>query len=85
MESIPTTPASASENTLVNRAFQRMSSFSRVRVNVKNTNVSVRNGDESMRAGRSKGFLFISVLGVLCAIVWVLIGSMKLWGRCISS
>uniref|UniRef100_A0A2N9H1E9 NAC domain-containing protein n=1 Tax=Fagus sylvatica TaxID=28930 RepID=A0A2N9H1E9_FAGSY len=85
VESIPTTPASASENTLVNRAFQRMSSFSRVRVNVKNTNVSVRNGDESMRAGRSKGFLFISVLGVLCAILWVLIGTMRLWGRCISS
>lgn len=87
VESIPTTPASASENALVNRAFERMSSFSRVRMNVKNTNVSVGNGAESnkRRAGRSKGFFFISVIGVLCAILWVLIGNVRLWGRCMSS
>ena len=86
MESIPTTPASASENALVNRAFERMSSFSRVRMNVKNTNVSVGNGAESnKRAGRSKGLFFISVIGVLCAMLWVLIGNGRLWGRCMSS
>ncbi|XP_052309164.1 NAC domain-containing protein 17 isoform X1 [Populus trichocarpa] len=39
VESIPTTPASASENPLVNKAFERMSSFSRIRMNVKNINV----------------------------------------------
>ncbi|KAL4651666.1 hypothetical protein ACB092_01G177500 [Castanea dentata] len=87
VESIPTTPASASENALVNRAFERMSSFSRVRMNIKNTNVSVGNGAESnkRRAGRGKGFIFISVIGVLCAILWVLIGNVRLWGRCMST
>ncbi|GLT29841.1 hypothetical protein SLA2020_046820 [Shorea laevis] len=40
VESIPTTPASAAENPLVNRAFERMSSFSRVRLNARNDIVS---------------------------------------------
>lgn len=77
VESIPTTPASASENALVNRAFERMSSFSRVRVNVRNTNVSAPIG-AGTRTGTAKGFLFISVIGVVCAILWALIGSLRL-------
>lgn len=75
MESIPTTPASASENALVNRA------FGRVRLNIKNTNVSVRNGAETVRrAGISKGLLLISVIGVICAILWALSGTVRVLG-----
>ncbi|GLU06915.1 hypothetical protein SLE2022_239000 [Rubroshorea leprosula] len=40
VESIPTTPASAAESPFVNRAFERMSSFGRVRLNPRNINVS---------------------------------------------
>lgn len=79
VESIPTTPASAAENILVNRAFERMSSFSRLRVNVKSTTVSARNTTETIRraGSRCKGLLFISVIGVLCAILWALIGTVR--------
>lgn len=86
MESIPTTPASAAENALVNRAFERMSSFSRVRVNLKNTNVSAGSGAETIRrTGNSKGLLYISVIGVVCAILWALIGTVRVLGARISS
>jgi hypothetical protein len=86
VESIPTTPASAAENILVNRAFERMSSFSRLRMNVTSTTVSARNSTETIRrAGRSKGFLVISVIGVLCALLWALIGTVRPWGTRISS
>ncbi|KAI3459983.1 hypothetical protein Pfo_016646 [Paulownia fortunei] len=83
VESIPTTPASASENALVNRAFERMSSFSRVKINARNMNVAAGNAlATSRRAGKSRtGFICFSVLGVLCAILWVLIGtSVRLMG-----
>ncbi|KAF9687028.1 hypothetical protein SADUNF_Sadunf02G0051200 [Salix dunnii] len=91
VESIPTTPASASENPLVNKALERMSSFSRIRMNVKSINVdaasrirmnvssinvAAANGAASVRsAGRTKGFVLLSIVGVLCAILWVLLGS----------
>lgn len=88
VESIPTTPASASEN--VNRAFVRMSSFSRLRLNTLNTlntNVAVRNPETGARrrTGMNKGFFLFSILGVLCAILWVLVGNIRLWGNCIAS
>ncbi|XP_031743172.1 NAC domain-containing protein 17 isoform X2 [Cucumis sativus] len=88
VESIPTTPASASEN--VNRAFERMSSFSRLRLNTLNTlntNVAVRNPETGARrrTGMNKGFFLFSILGVLCAILWVLIGNVRLSGNFISS
>ncbi|XP_040998022.1 NAC domain-containing protein 17-like [Juglans microcarpa x Juglans regia] len=88
VESIPTTPAAASENALVNRAFERMSSFGRVRLKLKNTNVSVGSGAETVRrrAGISKGILLISVIGLVCAILWALIGTnVKVLGTSISS
>ena len=101
VESIPTTPASASENPLVNKAFERMSSFSRIRMNVKSINVdaasrfrmnvssinvAAANGAASVRsAGRTKGFVLLSIVGVLCAILWVFLGSGRLSGRSISS
>lgn len=81
MESIPTTPASACETPLVNKAFERMSSFSRIRLNVKNNNINNDNLISSDRAansnkagGTSRGFLILSILGALCAILWVLSG-----------
>lgn len=81
VESIPTTPASASERPLVNRAFERMSSFSRVRLNVRSNNVAAGNDYATVRrAGSNRGFLFWSIIGILLAILWVLIGSGSLGG-----
>ena len=86
VESIPTTPASASESPLVNRAFERMSSFSRLRLKARNTDVSAVNGAApGRRTGRNRGFIFISILGALCAILWFLIGTVRVIGRSISS
>ncbi|KAK0576756.1 hypothetical protein LWI29_022867 [Acer saccharum] len=93
VESIPTTPASASESPLVNRAFERMSSFSRLK------NLNVARGDDAVirrqatgsnsnnsSSSSSKRFLFLSIFGALCAILWMmLMGSLKVLGRCIFS
>ncbi|XWS15332.1 hypothetical protein CRYUN_Cryun35bG0086800 [Craigia yunnanensis] len=85
VESIPTTPASASENPLVNRAFERMSSFSRLRLNARNTDASAVNGAATARrTSTNMGFFFISILGALCAILWFLIGTVRVLGRSIS-
>ncbi|CAA2966030.1 NAC domain-containing 17-like [Olea europaea subsp. europaea] len=77
VESIPTTPASASESALVNRAFERMSSFGRVRINARNMNLAAGNNSATSRSSGKyrSGFLCLSLLGVMCAIVWVLIGT----------
>lgn len=87
VESIPTTPASASENPLVNRAFERMSSFSRIRITARNPNVA--GGDAAavtrIQASSNRGFLLLSILGALCAILWMLMGTMRVLGSCISS
>ena len=85
VESIPTTPASASENALVSRAFERMSSFSRMRIIVRSTNVPAGKDSETMRESWKRGFFFLPVLVALCAIFWVLMASLGQWGRCISS
>ncbi|XP_022727922.1 NAC domain-containing protein 17-like isoform X2 [Durio zibethinus] len=86
VESIPTTPASASESPLVNRAFERMSSFSRLRLNARNTDaVAVNGAATARRRGANMGFFFISILGALCAILWFLIGTVRILGRSISS
>uniref|UniRef100_A0A6N2MQ64 NAC domain-containing protein n=1 Tax=Salix viminalis TaxID=40686 RepID=A0A6N2MQ64_SALVM len=86
VESIPTTPASATENPLVNKAFERMSSFSRIRLNVKNINVDAGNGAAIVRStGSNKGFVLLSIIGVLCAILWVFVGGARVWGRSVSS
>ncbi|KAL2467965.1 NAC domain-containing protein 17 [Forsythia ovata] len=77
VESIPTTPASASEIALVNRAFERMSSFGRVRINARNMNFAAGNTSATSRSSGKfrSGFLCLSLLGVMCAILWVLIGN----------
>ncbi|KAF7820357.1 NAC domain-containing protein 17-like [Senna tora] len=93
VESIPTTPASAAEN--ANRAFERMSSFGRVRINIKQANLAAAaaaaaaagNDTATMkRSGRRKGvlFLFLPVLVALCAFLWVSLGTLRLFGRSIS-
>lgn len=85
LESIPTTPASAAEN--ANRALERVSSFSRVRDNVKQASMAaaaVAAGNENAimkRAGKGKGiFLFLPVLVALCAFLWVSMGTLRLLG-----
>lgn len=76
VESIPTTPASASESALVNRAFERMSSFGRMRINSRNAIVAAGNTFATSRSSRKPtNILCFSLLGVLCAILWVLIGT----------
>ncbi|KAI4352795.1 hypothetical protein L6164_007014 [Bauhinia variegata] len=47
VESVPTSPASACEGALVNRAFERMASFSRLRINAKCSNAvaGIHNSD----------------------------------------
>lgn len=87
VDSIPTTPASASENALVNRAFERMSSFGRLRMHGRNSNlVAGNNTGATMRSwGRNKGFFFFSVLVAVFAILCVLIGSYRVLETYISS
>ncbi|XVE55076.1 hypothetical protein DITRI_Ditri03aG0132100 [Diplodiscus trichospermus] len=86
VESIPTSPASAAENPLVNRAFERMSSFSRLRLNARNTEGSAINGSATARRkGSNMGFFFIFILGAFCAIIWFLIGTVRVVGRSLSS
>ncbi|XP_062098769.1 NAC domain-containing protein 17-like [Humulus lupulus] len=88
VESIPTTPASAAENALVNRAFERMSSFSRLRINaaVNATNVPAGSDSETKKSSsRNRGFIFFPILVVVIAILWVVLGTVKLWGSSSSS
>ncbi|CAA3028146.1 NAC domain-containing protein 17-like [Olea europaea var. sylvestris] len=77
VESIPTTPASASESALVNRAFERMSSFSRLRINARNMNLAAGNTSATSRSSSKSrsGFLCLFLLGVLCAMLWLLVGN----------
>ncbi|XP_023515323.1 NAC domain-containing protein 17-like [Cucurbita pepo subsp. pepo] len=92
VESIPSTPASAAENGLVNRSFDRISSFGRKRVSTNSTMVSaidsssiiVSSSRRTASRSRKGGFFVFSVLGALCAILWVFIGAVRLWHRCIS-
>ncbi|XP_043721717.1 NAC domain-containing protein 17-like isoform X2 [Telopea speciosissima] len=73
LESIPTTPASASESALINRAFERMSSFSRVRINANNIDVTATGSTPNVRrGGGSRGIGFLSFFGVMRAVLWVL-------------
>lgn len=86
VDSIPTSPASASESPLINQAFERMSSISRLRMNVRNTNALAANGGTTARRrSRNKGFFFFSILGALCAILWFLIGMVRVVRSSISS
>ncbi|KAL5560073.1 hypothetical protein UlMin_036284 [Ulmus minor] len=83
VESIPSTPASAAENVLVNRAFERMSSFSRLRINARNVNVTSTVVAESSTssAGRKRGFFFLPFIVAIFAILWIMLGAVRVWGR----
>ncbi|CAL5386262.1 unnamed protein product [Camellia sinensis] len=95
VESIPATPASASENTaLVNRALERMSSFGRIggKVKISAGDTSLASGNPTATLRRSSSswynrrFYIFSVIGVLCAILWVWTGiSVGVLGGFISS
>ncbi|KAL6527237.1 hypothetical protein OROGR_016327 [Orobanche gracilis] len=80
VESIPTTPASASESDLVNRAFDRLSSFGRGRrITTRNMNVSSAPTSRSFAKSRI-GFICMSLVGVMCAVLWVGVGtSVRSW------
>lgn len=83
VDSIPTTPASASESSaLVNKAFERMSSFGRG----KNVNLAdaMKRLEKQKPSRSSRGIVYFSVLGVLFAILMVFVGSsIEILGRCI--
>ncbi|XP_076934646.1 NAC domain-containing protein 17-like [Bidens hawaiensis] len=76
VDSIPTTPASASESSaLVNKAFNRISSFSRGRnVNFASAASTTSHTTRLGKPSSSRGIVFFSVLGVF-AILWVFVGS----------
>ncbi|CAN1294040.1 NAC domain-containing protein 17 [Linum perenne] len=89
VDSIPSEPALAAEGPILKKGLGRMSSFRSLslRMKVVNSNVAVicsnSNGTEKVRkagAGGNKGLMLLSVLGVLVAILWVLIGNVKLLG-----
>lgn len=84
VESIPTTPASASENALVNKAFERMSSFGRLKTKTAACNSTTTS---PRRVQKFVGGMFsFSIIGIVCAILWLLIAtSVKLLGRYIVS
>nr|WLO57470.1 NAC transcription factor 11 [Rheum palmatum] len=77
VESIPTTPASATDSALVNRAFERMSSFTRLRLNAKSTSsaATAKAACVGSKGGRMKGFFLCSFMGALFAILFVLMGT----------
>ncbi|KAL1219665.1 NAC domain-containing protein 16 [Cardamine amara subsp. amara] len=72
LESIPSTPASACEGPL-NKTFVRMSSLSRIRFN--GTSVTTSKVTKAKKRIRNRGFLLLSVMGALCAILWVFIAT----------
>ncbi|XP_074269393.1 NAC domain-containing protein 17-like [Silene latifolia] len=78
VESIPAAPASAAESALVNKAFKRMSSLSRIRINSRSTvtvtSVAVKSASVGVR-GRVKGFFLFSFLAALLAVLCVCISS----------
>ncbi|CAH8362450.1 unnamed protein product [Eruca vesicaria subsp. sativa] len=70
MDSIPSTPASACEGPL-NRTFVRMSSLSRIRL--KGMSVTASKVTVAKKRMGNRGFLLLSIVGALCAILWVFI------------
>ncbi|CAA7059462.1 unnamed protein product [Microthlaspi erraticum] len=87
LESIPANPAYASENPFVNLNLVRMSSRGgRYRFTSKST-VAVTNDSAAKRntsAGKKsnhKGFFCLSIIGAMCALFWVMVGTMGASGR----
>lgn len=86
LHSVPSSPAFASENALISRAFERVSSFRAAQVNPQR-----RGAASGGHRNNDRGYLFISVLVGIGAVFWVLtVGAAfkvfkGLWGRFISS
>lgn len=85
LESMPASPAFASESPIVNLNIVRISSLGgRYRFNSKSTssNVVVRKkSGENNKKKNHKGFLCLSIIGALCALSWVMLGTMGVSGR----
>ncbi|KAF8109940.1 hypothetical protein N665_0089s0059 [Sinapis alba] len=94
LESIPASPAFASENPIVNLNIVRISSLGgsyRFGSRNKGNNVVVAVNDseaESKTCGGNnkkknnhKGFFCLSIIGALCALSWVMLGTMGVSGR----
>lgn len=94
LESIPANPAYASENPFVKLNLVRMSSNGgRFRFASKSTgnNVFVTANDSAAKRKKyggnndkkknNKGFFCLSIIGALCALFWVIIGTMGVSGR----
>lgn len=77
VDSIPTAPAIAAESPVVNSAFKRMSSFSKMRINARNMNVAAAGNTATSRSSRysKNGLFYFSFVGILCAILCVLLGT----------
>nr|ALE20479.1 NAC transcription factor [Suaeda liaotungensis] len=78
VDSIPAAPASATESALLNKAFQRMSSFGRIRINSRRTMSPAAGSNKPSSvgvAGRMKGYFLLSFLAALFAIACVFFGS----------
>ncbi|KAJ8475516.1 hypothetical protein OPV22_019243 [Ensete ventricosum] len=75
LDSVPSSPALASENAFINRALERVSSFRSGQVGVHGPNTTTgEHAAASRRRGdrRNGGVLFISLLVGLGAVLWVL-------------
>ncbi|RZC62722.1 hypothetical protein C5167_024473 [Papaver somniferum] len=74
LASVPTPPAIAADNAIINRAFERMSSFGRVRIPKRDAEVlgGLRPNVGRRNATRNGGYFFLSILVALCAICWLL-------------
>ncbi|KAF2552009.1 hypothetical protein F2Q68_00035305 [Brassica cretica] len=93
LESIPASPAFASENPIVNLNIVRISSLGgRYRFGSKSTSTNVViavNDSEAKRnkcrgynkKNNHKGFFCLSIVGALCALSWVMMGTMGVSGR----
>ncbi|CAH8351907.1 unnamed protein product [Eruca vesicaria subsp. sativa] len=82
LESIPASPAFASENSFVNLNLLRISNLSgRYRFSSKTTSSNVvikKNSGENNtnKKNNHKGFLCLSIIGAMCALSWVMLGTM---------
>lgn len=94
LESIPANPAYASENPFVKLNLVRMSSRGgrfRFASKITGNNVVVMASDSAVKSKKSggnndkkknsKGFFCLSIVGALCALFWVIIGTMGVSGR----
>ncbi|EOA40115.1 hypothetical protein CARUB_v10008817mg [Capsella rubella] len=92
LESVPANPAYASENPFVKLNLVRMSNSGGLFRFASKSNAVVMASDSAVnrkksggktdkKNNKSKGFFCLSIIGALCALFWVIIGTMGLSGR----